>query len=93
MLGSEDQVRLSIKKFMTDFEPVIAKITTLLGEQNYIEACKELHGLKGSAGNLGATTLSKNASHIETLLKNNENVEIPLNTLLHEWHQLKGVVS
>jgi DNA-binding response OmpR family regulator len=93
MLGSEDQVRLSIKKFMTDFEPVIAKITTLLGEQKYIEACKELHGLKGSAGNLGATTLSKNASHIETLLKNNENVEIPLNTLLHEWHQLKGVVS
>ena len=93
MLGSEAQVRLSIKKFMTDFEPAIAKITTLIADHNYAEACKELHGLKGSASNLGATTLSNNASHIETLLKNTVNVEVPLNTLLDEWHQLKGVVS
>lgn len=70
--GKVEAYSKQLKRFREHYPDATAELQRLLTEQGYIAAENYCHALKGVAGNIGANQLYERITHIDTLLKQNQ---------------------
>ena len=83
----EELIEKFVKKFLT--EPSYSDLCCTLQEENYTEAFRAAHSLKGVSANLGFRQLEQSASALTECLRNSEEKQIDKN----EAEDLLGKVS
>jgi len=81
------------QKFLGKFpnDPNYANLGTNIESQNYEEAYKCAHALKGVVGNLGLTPIYEAVSTLVEELRNKANADVDAARANEEWEQIKIV--
>ncbi|MBF0213439.1 MAG: Hpt domain-containing protein, partial [Magnetococcales bacterium] len=89
MGGSVNLLRRMICRFRESQDPFLSRLETALRQNDRNTAIRELHTLKGVAGNMGATTLAEQAKAVEMLLRQNgaQSLLSPALETLKQTHQ------
>ncbi len=81
------------QKFLGKFpgDPNYANLGTNIESENYEEAYKCAHALKGVVGNLGLTPIYEAVSTLVEELRNKANADVDAARANEEWQQIKVV--
>jgi HPt (histidine-containing phosphotransfer) domain-containing protein len=86
LIGDNEILLELITQFRTDYTDVITQLKHFL-EQGELEKAKSLvHGLKGTASNLGANDIADAAKNLESRLKLEETAMTELDDLEQAWN-------
>lgn len=88
-MGNDAIYRKFLGKFPSD--PNYANLGTNIESENYEEAYKCAHALKGVVGNLGLTPIYEAVSTLVEELRNKANADVDAARANEEWQQIKIV--
>lgn len=88
-LGQEEIYDKFLKKTISS--PEFGKLTTCLEQEDYKEAFRCAHSIKGVAGNLGLVPVEDAASVITELLRNKEDSEVDVSAVNEKNKELQNI--
>jgi PAS domain S-box-containing protein len=90
MMNNDKLVKTLIRSFINETPSIILKLEKSFSEGNLTDAATFAHSIKGSAANIGAEKLSRQARQLEQRIKNKESVDlsIELNLLNKTYAEL-----
>ncbi len=95
LMGDEALARMILVEFLRETTIKLDKLETYIGEEDCRSAGKLLHGLKGSAGNVGAMDLHTLLCDMETEARagNIEQLKATVPVLLQQFTSLKTTIE